>query len=330
MPAAQLFCRVPVFVYDCESRRGKTVVMQARKNVLSKRWLIVSATAVLLSFFAAPVNAQGNEKVLDWWPDLQQGLLWTGTTVGGETAHENYEHAVQACRNLELDGMTGWRLPTIDEIDQVMGPPIAYPARYIDHQGVLQDTDRVVTESSIRFDSQSNARRLWSSTPGPNGKMVAELVMTGGNTTASKGDHLWFGAYCVRPMTPEIAELVNRFATRPPIRSVAVLRSLGPLIQAHQAYVAHDFTTSLAYAQQAVILDPQSGHGYYAEGVSEANLRHWDEAIAAFKMAKTVHFNDMDRFIAWAERAKKEKISDDPSQSQHYGITGWNFDPAYP
>jgi len=68
------------------------------------------------ALLAAPAQTASvsNEGVTTWWPDVQNGIIWTGQEVNGKK-DETYDQSVQLCNALVVGAMSGWRLPTIGE-----------------------------------------------------------------------------------------------------------------------------------------------------------------------------------------------------------------------
>jgi len=69
-----------------------------------------------------------------WWPDASTGLMWTGEmhasphpaskvpgngTVGVNNGL-NWQQANDYCNSLQLAGFTGWRLPTVNEVEEII------------------------------------------------------------------------------------------------------------------------------------------------------------------------------------------------------------------
>ena len=136
------------------------------------------------------------------------------------------------------------------------------------------DTGRLWPEGFVRFDPHGPDAVMWSSTPGPEGKMVMENIMTASHFNSATNDHFDRGAYCVRPMEPEVAAIAKQALPTNAVASVTELQNLIPLRQAYDAYRKHDYAGSLADAQAALALNPKSAEALYAEGLSRAGLGH--------------------------------------------------------
>jgi hypothetical protein len=50
------------------------------------------------------------------WTDPSTGLMWTGRDNGSNIS---WSHAAKYCRDLSFAGYSGWRLPSIEELEQI-------------------------------------------------------------------------------------------------------------------------------------------------------------------------------------------------------------------
>jgi len=83
---------------------------------------------VLLLFFLitivagsqSPVAGQGSSAqetlARGYWSDPSTGLIWTAKDNGSDISWSN---AVKYCKNLSLAGYSDWRLPSIDELENI-------------------------------------------------------------------------------------------------------------------------------------------------------------------------------------------------------------------
>jgi Protein of unknown function (DUF1566) len=60
------------------------------------------------------------------WTDSSTGLMWAGKDNGSDVT---WQEAGNYCQNLTLGGHSGWRLPTIDELQGIYDPSIDVPGR---------------------------------------------------------------------------------------------------------------------------------------------------------------------------------------------------------
>ena len=80
---------------------------------------------ILLSIIAIIANAQSSTQdrnkgqetqARGYWIDPLTGLMWTAKDNG---TNINWHKAMKYCRNLHLPGDSDWRLPTIDELQEI-------------------------------------------------------------------------------------------------------------------------------------------------------------------------------------------------------------------
>jgi hypothetical protein len=63
------------------------------------------------------------------WTDPATGLTWAGKDNGLDV---NWHQANTYCSNLQLDGLSGWRLPTIEELHGIYDPSVNSHAKWDD------------------------------------------------------------------------------------------------------------------------------------------------------------------------------------------------------
>lgn len=278
-----------------------------------------------LSMAAVRGQAQDN-KLATWWPDLQQNIVWTGQPIGGGASKSrgNYEKAVGACKTLSLDGMSGWRLPTIDELDHNLRT-IYTEDKMPDNRGHLHDAGTESPMTIVAFHGDPWLLWFWSSTPGPDGTILTERK-AGGHAESKPTDHRSHGELCVRPLDPDIAEVARQVRPRRPVSDLTALRNLVPLRQANEAYRQKDYAASLKYARTAVKLNPKLAEAFYGQGLSQARLGMWTEAIASLKTAKKLNWNWMGDSLQWASLSAKAAASGTVVDLRKTREPAWDFD----
>jgi tetratricopeptide (TPR) repeat protein len=279
------------------------------------------AAAVLPSLLALACAAQSNERVDSWWPDTAQGLMWSGSAVGGPSSTQNFQKAEQSCRNLSVQGFTGWRLPTITELDHVVDSE-TYDMVSIHRDGAHLDNQ--VGGTGISFTSLYGAW-IWSSTPGSKGNILAERHGLEGHAQSSPTTSWKHQVLCVRPLEPEIAALAKQAKPQYSVPSLVYLRALVPLHDSYVAYSAGNYTKGLASAQAALVISPQLPEAIYARGLNEAAMKNWQEALNDFQTVKKLKWGSMSYAISWAKNNAKAAATGTPVNPKKNDTPSWNF-----
>jgi hypothetical protein len=68
---------------------------------------------------AERIAREERDAALPVWSDSATGLMWTRSDNGNDV---DWNSAVSYCQNLSLGGYSGWRLPSIDELQEIYDP----------------------------------------------------------------------------------------------------------------------------------------------------------------------------------------------------------------
>jgi hypothetical protein len=91
---------------------------EVKKEIEIKTTGQMNVHLVLQSVQAARLKAeqQARELAAPTWADPATGLMWTKKDNGYDV---NWQQAMDYCRNLQLAGHSGWRLPSIGELQDI-------------------------------------------------------------------------------------------------------------------------------------------------------------------------------------------------------------------
>ena len=138
-----------------------------------------------------------SNKPTTWWPDPSTSLMWTGQmaailpSAGSDIplwGGANWQQANDHCAALQLDGFTGWRLPTLDEVQNSIdiirvNPAPVCPSADIAIHGGCRDSDLAPGTKYTAFHLRGNlnlagdGRTIWTSTPAENDPTSAWAVV---------------------------------------------------------------------------------------------------------------------------------------------------------
>jgi hypothetical protein len=93
------------------------------------------------------------------WTDPATGLTWTKQDNGTDV---NWNQAVAYCSNLRLGGYIDWRLPTIDELQNIYDVSADVPGQWPDGEEVTWHVKCNLKLSGTQWSSsQGNAGEAW-------------------------------------------------------------------------------------------------------------------------------------------------------------------------
>ena len=298
-----------------------------------------NATLALLCFSVAATQCslaqEWTKDPTTWWPDPSTGLMWAGQIHasphpvskvprnGWLGLHNglNWQQANDYCSSLQLAGVTGWRLPTVDELK------VLTEEKWVEAD--IVEADNTIVPSQIKeilFKIDINTFDLsiaiWTSTPSQSDPKSAWMVDIPGNPKT--GSYLADStnktgvAICVRPMEPDLLQTAKAAEVDHPVPDIQTLQTFIPLNNARLAYQAGNYQQSITNAQTAISLKASPAIAYWGIGISYGRLGQWDQAIANLQTSLKIDKNYSNANIAlkWAKNgrkaAKKEKQPKEP------------------
>jgi len=107
-----------------------------------------------------PAQIQTPTKVaLVSWTDPVTGLAWTKQDNGSDV---NWNQAIAYCSNLRLGGYSDWRLPTIDELQDIYDPGIDIPGQWPGGDAITWHVKGNLNLTTWEWSSSlKNAREAW-------------------------------------------------------------------------------------------------------------------------------------------------------------------------
>jgi len=267
-----------------------------------------------------------------WLPDPASGLMWAEHDyVPRFHIHWvglTWQGASDYCSALKIGGMSGWRLPTADEVKQIKytrhgvvtintGRAYHYPCEddatktcWILHGDWTQPYDLDTLKVDIGNNIMSCS--IWTSTPSPIDEKSAVVVtpeLTSKPILRTKTQVTRFSAIaalCVRPMEPEILEIAKDAQVGEPVPDLQTLKANVPLTKARLAYQAGQYQESVTQAQNALSIEPGMQTAYWGMGISYGMLGQWDLAIANLNSAVKLGKNDETKAaLQWAKASQK-------------------------
>ena len=256
--------------------------------------------------------AESRKASATWWPDPTTGLMWTGQASPAPWSKGmTWQEAKDYCASLQLGGYSGWRLPTVDELNAI--------TNY-----------QTITEPWLEYEAPAFKGGIdigiygifkWTSTLNGDGSVMTSTagitdphgVLPNLYQASKPTDHINRVALCTRPMEPELLQLAKDAQVSSPVPDLATLKPYVPLNKARLAYQAGQYQESINQAKNALWLKPDFASAYWAMGISYGMLGQWDEAIAnlgaALKLDKK--YSDAKDGLRWAKQgqsaAKKGK-----------------------
>lgn len=247
----------------------------------------------------------------DWWPDPSSGLMWTGEANWNSWRGITWSRANEYCSTLQLGGFSGWRLPTIDEADNLL-VDASVPAAHMSEEPPPGDRPTVwnpfypsrVLRAPLYVPETA---KVWTSTAAGK-KNYFTIQPLGVNSTVNNSPGTGrSAALCVRPMEPDILAAAKKAQVSHLVPDVWTLQADIPLRQANILYQQGNYEESISQAQAALALKPDLVSAAFDIGLCYAALKQWNQALAAFRAALKLdtHNSATKSAIAWADRNQK-------------------------
>jgi len=262
-----------------------------------------------------------------WLPDPASGLMWAEHDYVRpyhiKWTGLKWQEASDYCSALKIGGLSGWRLPTADEVKGIEytrhGVVTTYSESYSCHKiatGICynveySDPHDVIT-LKIDIGSEDWSGSIWTSTPSPTDEKSAVVVspeLTFKPVLRTKTQATYYSAItalCVRPMDAEILQVAKDAQVGAPVPDLQTLKANVPLTKARLAYQAGQYQESITQAQNALSIEPGMQKAYWGMGVSYGMLGQWDLAIANLNSASKLGKDDeVKAALQWAKASQK-------------------------
>ncbi len=265
-------------------------------------------------FLFVPVAKSATKGPTTWWPDSASGLMWTGTDDGPAIA---YQQAVDFCQNLQLGGFSGWRLPTIDEIEHATTYVYSDPATVLVHPKGTPQGVRVAEEVSPAFTplyfkwTRIGLAWMWSSSAAGTGTLYTEYIgdSSGNRRRVSKpDDHIGHHTFCVRLMESDLLQTAKDANVPQAVADTKALQGWVLIRKSEKAIKSLQYQDAVTTAKQAVLVLPKEAQAFRDLGVAEGYLGQSDDAIASLTTAHKLNSKDDEIIsnLAWAKNGKKQ------------------------
>lgn len=157
------------------------------KNICTLSLLFLGLCLSALAGAQTGVPAGADAAVNSTWNDPATGLMWTKTDNGSDV---DWNQATAYCSKLQLAGYSGWRLPTIEELEGIHDPSVPVQTTYDDFPVIT-----VFVKGKLKLTGWD-----WSSTQGDTPEWAKTYDFSGGNRNAFPSSRFNYNmrALCVR------------------------------------------------------------------------------------------------------------------------------------
>ena len=249
-------------------------------------------------------SAAASKEPTTWWPDPSTGLMWAGQT----SAKMSWQESKDYCASLQLGGYSGWRLPTLDELEAIVYlKPIYTPVYTLGEGNTLYITEFKGGESfssiGVWTSTLDGYKGAWTVGHHEQSEVAYGRVLLSGRVLG----RLVTSALCTRPMEPDLWQLAKNAQVNVPVPDVLTLKAYIQLNKARKAYCAGQYQESIAQAKDAILIKPDLAPAYWAIGNSYIAMSEWDLAVANYEAALEIdmHFGDDKKELKWARKAQK-------------------------
>ena len=297
--------------------------MPIRKHITRKTLFLLCIVACGAQFSLAETFTPPKT----WWPDPRTGLMWTGQTpqkrgIGNPTM--NWKDANGYCASLKIGDVSGWRLPTLNELLAIAKyrhvNAIPEPSIYLNCcHGNLSYTEwesdmeakarpahetlefkggiSVIFPLSIWSSTRVGDKQAYVVTPAGNwgdkydyfargsGVLPVNMAQDHANLLGLHAPPTYVSALCTRPMEAEILQIAKDARANRPVPDVLTLKADIPLAKARLYYRARRYQGSINQARNAILIKPDFAPAYWAIGISYGRLGQWDLAITNLETA---------------------------------------------
>jgi hypothetical protein len=226
------------------------------------------------------------------------------------------------CSSLMLGGFSGWRLPTLDEMQAA---EYFFPVTETDKNGIDQTVDYLAMKGGI---SISYATRVWTATPAGDQQYVSVFMgppdvfgilfkpkqwgtildpaQANAHERVSKVSDR-NAVLCVRPIDPDLLQIAKDAQVSHSVPDLLTLKANVPLNKARQDFQAGDYQGAIARAQSALAIKPDLAPAYWGIGISYGSLSQWDQAVSNLESALKIDrgYADAKDSLQWAKDNQK-------------------------
>jgi hypothetical protein len=240
-----------------------------------------------------------------WWPDPSTGLMWTGTVSTIPYGRgRNWQQATEYCASLQLGGYSGWKLPSLDEVEAITFSQHIIP---VDHRVAPYDSPTL--KGNINGPHRGTT---WTMTLSGNNEAWMESFWNGHRMSLAAPVNSALLAeplstLCTRVMESQLRQVAEDAQVNQPVHDVLTLKAWVPLTKANLAYQRGQFQDAIKQAESSLAIKPDFATADWAIGISYGRLGQWDLAVANLKAALKIDKNndDFKSAVKWANEGQR-------------------------